>query len=197
MIVKWRELELRLKIIFGILFIVGALAGASAIYNWFSDSPVTSETFTEAKDMKKAKDIPRERVKATVPIEVLKKEEAVKKLKIGDPIKSNPNIQITDTAELPPWEGKTNVLATWDTAEGKIKISAEQEPLSFFGFENDLLIYAEGGMNTKGNVEIAGGLQWDFARVANTNIGAVGEIRGSQDNLIGFAGVKLTYHRRR
>jgi hypothetical protein len=194
---KWSELALRLKIILGLLFVVGALAGASAIYNWFADKPVISETFNEAKDMKKAKDIPKEHIKINVPIEILNKEQAVKKLKIGDPIKSNPNIQVGDTGEVKTEDGKINILSTIDTQSGKISIQTEKEPLSFFGFENDLEIYAEGGMNTKGNVEIGGGLKWDFARVANTNIGAVGEIRGSQDDLIGFAGVRLTYHRRR
>jgi hypothetical protein len=84
-----------------------------------------------------------------------------------------------------------------DTQTGISEIIAKQEPLSFFGFENDLEIYAEGGVNTKGNVEIGGGLKWDFARVASTNIGAVGEVRGSQDDLIGFAGLRFTYHKRR
>ena len=194
---KWQTLNTTMKVIVVGIFIVALLAGASAIHSWFADKLVTSETFTEAKDMKKAKDIPKEHIKINVPIEILNKEQAGKKLKIGDPIKSNPNIQVGDTGEVKTEDGKINILSTIDTQSGKISIQTEKEPLSFFGFENDLEIYAEGGMNTKGNVEIGGGLKWDFARVANTNIGAVGEIRGSQDDLIGFAGVRLTYHRRR
>lgn len=194
---KWSELEARVKFIISVLILVAILAAASSVYNWYRDNPIAAKTFTEAKDMKKAKNIQREKIKATVPIEVLKKDDAVKKLKIGDPIKSNPDIQIPATAEIPSYEGKTNVLAEWNTADGKIKINYEQEPLSFFGFKNDLEIYVEGGMNTNGNAEIGGGLQWDFARVANTNIGAVGELRGSQDDLIGFAGLRFTYHKRR
>jgi hypothetical protein len=173
---KWQTLNTTMKVIVVGIFIVALLAGASAIHSWFADKLVTSETFTEAKDMKKAKDITRERVKANVPIEVLKKEEAVKKLKIGDPIKSNPNIQITDTAELPPWEGKTNVLATWDTAEGKIKINAEQVPLSFFGFENKKELGVRVGYSTDG-MEMRSTVfgRWQFARIGNVHLGIYGE----------------------
>jgi hypothetical protein len=189
-------MSLKIKIIVGLVSFLVLVGLSSIVYNWYSDRftpPVSQNGYIETTTPKKARNIKKEQIQAKVPIVVLNKDESVKELKIGEPLRSDQHKFILKTGEVSPYEGKTNILAVWDNQSGETAIQSEQQPLSFLGFENKKEAYIEGGYNTKGNVEIGLGAQWQFARVANARIGVVGEVRGSQDDTIGFAGLRITY----
>jgi hypothetical protein len=193
---NWKDLSMAFKIIVSVLFILSLLAVSSMVYNWYSDrfKPPTSQTsYINQPEIKKAKDIGHKKIVVLSKIDVLDKDEATEKLKLNDPIKSDKTKQITATAEIAPYDGKTDVISVLDTEKGTSEIIAKQVPLSFMGFENKKEFYIEGGLNTKGNVEIGGGLQWQFARIASARVGLAGEVRGSQDNTTGFIGIRGTY----
>ena len=189
-------MSLKVKIIIGLVSFLVLLGVSAMVYNWFSVrfKPVTSQSsYVSTPEIKKVTNIVHKKVQVIVPIDTIDKDEAVKKLGVNDPIKSDKDKQIITTAEIQPYEGKTNVISVLNTKDGTSEIVAKQVPLSFLGFENKKEAYIEGGYNTKGNVEIGLGAQWQFARVANAKIGIVGEIRGSQDDTMGFAGLRITY----
>ena len=174
---KWSELALRVKIIIGLLFVVGALAGASAIYNWFADKPVTSQSeYIATPEIKKAKKIEHKKIIVTSRIDVLDKKEAVDKLKINDPVKSDASKQITATAEIQPYDGKTSVISVLNTSTGISDIIAKQEPLSFFGFENRKEFGVRVGYSTD-EFEMRSAVygRWQFLRVGSFHMGVYGE----------------------
>ena len=174
---KWSGLELRLKIIFGLLFIVGALVGASALHSWFSDKPTVSQReYIPAKEIKKAEKIKHKKITVKSQIDVLDKDEAVEKLKINDPVKSDKNKEITATAEIQTYHGKTNVISVLDTKTGTSEIIAKQVPLSLFGFENKKEIGVRVGYSTdewETRSTVFG--RWSFARIGNVHLGIYGE----------------------
>ena len=174
---KWSGLELRLKIIFGLLFIVGALVGASALHSWFSDKPTVSQReYIPAKEIKKAEKIKHKKITVKSQIDVLDKDEAIEKLKINDPVKSDKNKEITATAEIQPYDGKTNVISVLDTSAGTSEIIAKQVPLSLVGFENKKELGVRVGYSTD-EFEMRSTVygRWQFLRVGNFHMGVYGE----------------------
>ena len=82
------------------LILIAFLALCSAGYFWYQGKQAVtpSDNYAVTPEMKKAKKIEHKKIIVTSRIDVLDKEEAVKKLKINDPVKSDPNKQITTTA---------------------------------------------------------------------------------------------------
>jgi hypothetical protein len=185
------------KIIIGIIVLIGILAGASNIYNWYSGQkkPVVSQcAFTPAPKPKAAEKIKRTIIKVPPQIEVFDKEEVADKIDLPEEVKNDPGKQVAGICEVPPYEGKTNVEAILDTNTNPAKINMymKQVPLSFFGFPNEGEIYFEGGINTKGKVELAGGGVWDFLRIEKSKIGFTGSLRGTDSDLMAFGGIRVT-----
>ena len=113
-----------------------------------------------------------------VPVEkivTIEKTVVVEKLKLPDSVSKDPNKQITATAEIEPYEGKTNVIAIIDTKSGESNIMAKQQPLSLFAFENKKEIGARYGTSIKNGIEADVYGRWDFVRVGNLHLGAYGE----------------------
>jgi len=119
-----------------------------------------------------------------IPVEkivVIEKEAAAKKLDLPPEIKDDPNKQITATAVIPPYEGKTNVLAVLDTSTGGIGVMARQLALPFFDFENKREIGIRYGISMKHDQEADLYGRWDFFRVANAHLGLYGEVNTTGD----------------
>ncbi|PKN36614.1 MAG: hypothetical protein CVU62_13935 [Deltaproteobacteria bacterium HGW-Deltaproteobacteria-2] len=173
----WKTLNTTMKLIVAGIFIVALLAVASAFHSWFADKPTISQSeYAPAKEIKKAIKIEHKKITVHAPIDVLDKDEAVKKLKINDPVKSDKNKQITTTAEIQPYDGKTSVISVLDTSTGMSEIIAKQEPLSFFGFENKKELGVRVGYSTD-EFEMRSTVfgRWQFLRVGNFHLGVYGE----------------------
>jgi len=187
---KWSDLTTTFKLIVSGLLIVALLAVLSMGYNFYADRfkpPASQSNYINQPEIPKAQKIEHKKIVVLSKIDVLDKEKAVEKLKINDPVKSDKAKQITATAEIPPYDGKTNVISVLDTEKGTSEIIAKQEPLSFFGFENKKRIGFDIGYCLK-NQDVCGDVfaEWDFARVAKGHIGLYGEVSDNSKAMVRF-----------
>jgi hypothetical protein len=173
------------KIIIGVVIILVLLALIAAIRGWYTGLPklLTTQWLT-APEIKEAAKIP----KAKVPLKgivTISKKEVSKKLKLPDDIAKDDNKQITATAEIPPYEGKTDVAAimTIVDGEGKTEIIAKQQPLSFFGLENRGALGVRWGYSSRAanKTELDGYGSWNFLRIGATHTGFYGEVTSTGD----------------
>jgi hypothetical protein len=97
-------------------------------------------------------------------------------LKLPDAIGQDQAKQIVATAQVPPYEGTTHVVAITDTNTGTSEIVAKQEPLPLFAFRNDKELGMRAGISGQG---YAGALygRWTFARVGRFHISGYGEVQ--------------------
>jgi hypothetical protein len=168
------------NIITGIAIFVAVIALSAMVYNWYSGRfkpPVSQSQYVVTPEIKKAVKIDHEKILLTTTIDVLKKQQAIEKLNINDPVKSDDSKQITATAEIQPYDGKTNVLSILDTKMGTTEIVAKQVPMSFFGFENKKRIGMRGGFASY-NMGISGEgyASWTFFRVGKVHTSLYGEV---------------------
>lgn len=175
------------------LMLIALLALCSAGYFWYQGKQAVtpSDNYAVTPEMKKAKKVDHKKIIVPVRIDVLDKEEAVKKLNINDPVKSDPNKQITTTAEIKPYDGKTSIVSVLDTSTGESEIIAQQEELSLFEFENKREIGARVGYSTDG-LEMQSTVygRWQFLRVGNFHLGAYAEANSSGE---GIAQLEVSY----
>jgi hypothetical protein len=165
-----------------IIVLVGLLALASVVawYRGQHEIPMSKTVYIKVPEAKEVVKIKR----VEIPIEkivVIEKEAATKKLDLPADIKDDPAKQITASGVLPPYEGKTNVLAVIDTGTGVSSIVAKQVPLAFMDFINKKEIGIRYGASFENNLE--GDLygRWDFFRIANAHIGVYGEVNTTGD----------------
>ena len=180
------------KIIFYIVVFVALLAAASALSNWYAAQiPATQTEYINVPQIKEVTKIKRVEVPGPERIVTIEKEVVVEKLKLPDWIKDDANKQVIATAEIAPYEGKTNAAALLDTKTGESQIIAKQAPLSFFAFENKKELGVRAGYTTddfKTQATVFG--RWQFFRVGNARLGIYGEAN-SEGN--GIAQFELTY----
>ena len=159
------------------------LLAVSCAVAWYRGNEVQVVSKTEYVSVPQVKEVVKIK-RVEIPIEkvvVLEKEAAAKKLDLPADIKNNPDKQITATAEIPPYEGKTNVLAILNASSGGTTILARQLALPFFDFENKKEIGIRYGASIKNTME--GDLygRWDFFRVASVHLGLYGEVNTTGD----------------
>jgi hypothetical protein len=174
------------------LFAVIILAGASAVYNWFTPAPNTPvNTWVKPAEPKVVTKIKRVEVPGPERIITIEKQVVVEKLKLPDWIKDDVNKQVIATAEIAPYEGKTNAAAILDTKTGQSEIIAKQVPLSLFGFENKKELGVRVGYSTdewEMRSTVFG--RWQFARIGNIHLGIYGEANSRGE---GIGQLELTY----
>ena len=171
---KWSDLTTTFKLIVSGLLIVALLAVLSMGYNFYADRfkpPASQSNYIGQPEIKKAQKIEHKKIIVASRIDVLDKEEAVKKLKINDPVKSDPNKQITTTAEIKPYDGKTSIVSVLDTSTGESEIIAQQEELSLFEFENKREWEIKAGPSTEGGIKVTLNIKQNFLRVKKVHIG--------------------------
>ena len=173
------------KIIIGVVIILVFLAIVAAIRGWYTGLPKLLTTqWTTAPEIRAATKIPKDKV-AVKEIVTINKKAISKKLKLPEAIASDDNKQITTTAEIPPYEGKTDVAAimTIVNGEGKMEILAKQQPLSLFGLENRGALGVRWGYSSKAadKTEFDGYASWNFLRIGATHTGFYGEVTSTGD----------------
>lgn len=170
-------MQTKTKIIIGVVGVFAVIALLSMLSAWYKPATtVTQATFEKPPEMKPAKKIKT----AAIPVRqiiALDKKEASEKLKLPEEIAKDDTKQITATAEIPPYEGKTDIIAIFNTATQATQINAKQQRLSFFALENKKAIGGRLGyvfgdrIGTEG--EVYG--RWDFLRVEHAHVGFYGD----------------------
>lgn len=174
-------MNLKNKIIMGLIMALLLVACVSAIYAWYQERnkpPISKVEYVKVKEIQKVKEIRR----VEVPVEkivTIEKQVIVEKLKLPEWFAKDQNKQAIATAEIAPYEGKTNAVATIDTKTGVGEIIVKQEPLSFLGLPNEKEIYAKIGYTTAKETEAVVGGRWLFGRVGRIKIGMYGEGRAN------------------
>jgi hypothetical protein len=106
----------------------------------------------------------------------IEKEKIVEKLRLPNWFAQNADEQVIATAEIPPYEGITDTVATLNTKTGVGNIIAKQRPLSLLAFENKKELGARAGYTTdefKQLITVFG--RWQFFRLGNFHAGLYGE----------------------
>jgi hypothetical protein len=158
------------------------VAAGSAIYAWYKPpSIVTNTEYVKVPEIKTVTKINRVEVPGPTKIVTIEKKVVTEKLKLPDWIKSDANLQIIATAEIPPYKGTTNAVAVLDVKEGDSEIIVKQVPLPLFGFENDREVGIRAGYGIKDATEATIYGRWTFMRVGNFHLGAYGESNSQGD----------------
>lgn len=164
----------------GALVLVVLLMAGSWVYNWYKPAPLVNPVqFTPAPPIKGTESIKIITVPGPVQIVTVEKEKIVEKLKLPDEIAKNPDLQVTSTATVAPYEGKTDAIAVMNTRTGESEIQIKQEPLPFFQFLNKKEIGVRAGIATSVKNDVPGmqyhGVlygRWTFLRVAGAKVAA-------------------------
>jgi hypothetical protein len=161
------------KIIIGVLAALLLVATASAVYHWYKKpTTITVTEYLPAKPIPQAAKIKPVKVPGPKEVTTLDKPTLLQKIELPQSFKDNPNEQAIATAQVPPYKGKTNVVAVMNVKEGTTEILAKQEPLPLFGFVNDREIGIRAGINIKGEPVTSIYGSWDFARIGSVHVGA-------------------------
>jgi hypothetical protein len=187
--------SLKTKIYLVIFAALAILAATSNIYNWYSaiGHSVPVNTWVKPETPKVIREVKYVKVPSPPEIIVLDKREAVKKLELPDWIKNDINKQVPAAVETPPYEGKTQVAAVFDTRTGSTDFLVRQIPLSFFALISEQKYFVQLGYSTDLNLMLGAGFQYDFLRIKKTKMGFVGEVQGSTDDLKGIAWLRMTF----
>lgn len=170
--------------IYGLL-ILFLVASTSAVVAWYKyqTKPVTSTTtWVPVPVIKTVEKIKKVNIPGPERIVVVEKQVIVEKLKLPEPLASDPNKQFTATAAIPPYEGTTNVVSMIDTKTGVSEILAKQVPLPFFAFEDKKEIGVRVGLNSHSEIEANFYGRWSFLRVGSVHFAAYGESGGYGGN---------------
>lgn len=156
---------------------------SACIVAWYRGNhevPTSKTEFIKTPEVKEAAKVPRVEIPVKK-IVALEKKAAVKKLNLPPEIKDDPAKQITASGIVAPYEGKTDVLAIFDTNTGVSSIVAKQVPLPFLDFENHLALGIRSGASFKNDLETDGYVRWDFFRIASVHLGVYGEVNTTGD----------------
>ena len=108
------------------LIAVALLVMGQNLYRWYNPEVVVQKEYVPLKEKI---DVPKKEIPVKKLV-VLDKEKAVKKLKdLPEAVRQDENKQITATAVVDPYEGKTSVVAVTDIEKGTTELLAKREPL--------------------------------------------------------------------
>jgi hypothetical protein len=152
----------------------------AAAVAWYSRPPaVTTEQYTPLPPIKETVRIKRVNVPGPKEIVTVEKQVVVEKLQLPEAISRDANKQVIATGVVDPYEGKTNVVAIMDTAQGTSEIIAKQQPLPLFAFKNQKELGIRGGMAAdKDGAGYRGDVygRWTFLRVGSIHAAIYGEM---------------------
>jgi hypothetical protein len=169
------------------IYVIVLLLACSVVYGWFfkpkpqnviyyTSPPVIRETVRIQKVYVPVGEGTANQGK----VQVLDKQAVIKAIPTLPPdVKEDSRQQITSTATITPYEGKTNVVNVIDTSTGVSRMLAHQEKLPFMSIESDGEIGARIGYvagvssspSMGGNVYV----KYDFLRVGPIHTGGYAE----------------------
>ncbi len=165
-----------LPLVVKVTCVVVPLAVIAMIVAWYKPEPkVPQEGFNTAPPIvgtavsKKTAKVATGTVKV-IPKDVIK--DAVEPL--PEEVEKD-NIEVLDTAEVPPSENGSKVLSLIDTNTGETKLVVKENKQSLFGFEDKKRIGVGYGYSSEGTTARVNG-EWTFLRVGSFHLGVLAEI---------------------
>ncbi len=152
----------------------------AAAVAWYSRPPVvTTEQYAPLPPIRETVKIKRVNVPGPKEIVTVEKQIVVEKLQLPETISRDANKQVIATGVVDPYEGKTNVVAVMDTAQGTSEIIAKQQPLPLLAFKNQKELGIRGGIAAdKDGAGYRGDVygRWTFLRVGGIYAAIYGEM---------------------
>ena len=177
-----------LTILGSLLFLVIS----AGLYSWYADppAPISTVQYVKPPEIREVVKIQRVTVPGPEKVITVEKKVLVEKIKLPDWFLDETE-QAIATAVIPPYEGKTNIIATLNTETGAGNIIARQEKLSLFAFENNKEAGVRAGISSDKFSKTATVFgRWQFLRVGNTHLGLYGEANSDGE---GVAQIEFTY----
>lgn len=113
----------------------------------------------------------------TSKLQVLPKNQVIKKLNISPELVNNPAVEIVDTADIKPARYGATTITTVDTATGEAKTLIEFKPRTAFEILTETTIGARYGVSTTGNQHVDVYARRDLLRVGSVNFALYGDVR--------------------
>ncbi len=164
-----------------LLAAVALLAAASAVWGWYHPKTVVREVFVEVEVPKVVMKIERVEIEVEK-IVVIEKMALGKTVYLPAAVRDDEDKQVTAVGEVPPHDGKTSVVAVFDTSSGETKLNFRQEPPPFFAFMNDKELGIRYGMGIGGR-QVDLYARWTFVRVGAFHLAAYGELNSDEEGL--------------
>ncbi len=176
----------RIKTIGTIIFGIAAVIVCLSVYDWYHQQKQTArKDYTTAAPIPAAKNINTTQIPVKKII-ALDKKQASQKLKLPQAIAGDEQKQIIATALIPATDttGKTDIVAVLDTDKGTTELLTQQQPLTFWGFENKKAIGLRYGISAdtasfNREADIYG--RWDVLRTGSVHWGLYGEVNSRGD----------------
>jgi hypothetical protein len=168
---------------------VALLASASAIWGWYHPKVTVQTAYMRVPTPYYAARVKTEYVEVEKVV-VIEKEALAEKIDLPPEIADDPNRQITAVGTIEPWKGDTEVIATFNTADGKTSLVSKRLPPAFLAFENTKEFGARYGFSTEGGTEIEVSIRWTFLRVGSIYLAGYGEINKTP---AAYGGLELRY----
>lgn len=149
----------------------------SMIAAWYDspNTPNSNKKYTQAEAIK-GTDTPKVDVKVqSGTVKVIPKAIIKKSIKPLPPEIDSDNIEVTDTAEVPPSEAGTKIITTIDTITGDTKIYQKANPIPLFAWESKRRVGVGYGVSTSGPI-VKVAAEYGFLRVGNFHLGVQAEI---------------------
>lgn len=155
---------------------LGIIALISVLFDWYKPQPALTPDFARPREIQSATKIPKVDI-PTEKIVAINKKAAAKKLKLPDEIAADERKQITATAEIPPYDGITDVIAVFDTETAQTEINARRRQRAFLEMMNQGAIGLRYGINTAKQNDYAADIygRWDVLRTGKAYWGLYGE----------------------
>ena len=180
------------NIIIGVLSACLLIAVSSAIYFWYAERhkpPVSQIEYIKVPEVKTVTKIQRIEIPGPERIVTIEKPVIIEKLKLPDWVK-DADKQIIATAEISPYDGKTNTVAILDTTTGVAEIIAKQEPPAFMAFTNNKELGIRAGYASTPAARATVYGRWGFARVGKIHLGVYAEANSEGE---GMAQLEVSY----
>lgn len=156
--------------------VLGILACASAVWNWYHPPQPASTTPGVMPESTKVADIPKITLKGPKTLEVYDKGKLGGKIPLPPEVKDDKNAHPTATADIKPSPYGGTAVSFTNVSTGKSGIVYQAKTAPFFEFKNVKEIAIDYGITSKGIQQGTLGARWTFLRTGIVNWHGRGEI---------------------
>jgi len=162
------------------------------VYRLFASRPAPVGGYVAALPAHGMSGAPTHSVTLPVPLRVIDKAVAAKKIKLPPEIVSDPKKELVNTTSLKPSAGGYTTATMVDTTTGIADTVWREEKRSLFGFGGGTEIGVRGGLSTKGQ-QAAVYARQDVLRVGSIHLAGYGEVNAGTSAPEAKAMVDVSY----
>ena len=166
------------NVIIGLIIVLLVVIAASALKAWYSErkKPAMSKIeYIKVPEIREIVKIKKINVPGPKEILTIEKEKIVEKLRLPNWFAQNADEQAIATAEVPPYEGCTDIVCALNTKTGEGKIIAKQKPLPVLALESKTEFYLKSGISSRGDYPLTAGVHRRLLRMKSVHMGVYGE----------------------